>query len=354
MSFFRNNGNSSISQTVLLALVVGFASGVVGQIVSDVYIDPFRDFFEQDVLLNNSGATTVPELKRIRQFLGIEQDFQVAEVVEQVQPSLARLLRADEVAGQATILTSDGWLMTMGTLTEAGIANTQVEYQGHLYPLQRFISDPSSQLQLIKIAADGLPVVTLGDSDDVNLGQLVVAISSEPSVVVTTVGSQLTLVNPDQLESSERFLRLTQVNADLTAYAGAPLVNLGGEVVGLVRSDGRVLPVNYTTSAILNILRTGAPRRVFFGVEYTQKLSATTGSSAGGALVKRVLPRSPAAQAGILTGDRILTIEGEPLTGEKSLIEAIQEYQPSDQLQLTLDRNGEALTVSVTLGLLEA
>src|SRR3989344_9353067 len=89
MKFLSKKGEKRlISEVVILSVIFGLAAGIVGQIITDVYIDPFsQDYFYQNINTNQS-IIEIPELRRVKRFLGIEQDFEVNKSVKQALPNL--------------------------------------------------------------------------------------------------------------------------------------------------------------------------------------------------------------------------------------------------------------------------
>src|SRR3989344_4798066 len=205
-----NKKNSPPSEVIIVAAIIGFISGVVGQIVADVYIDPFAG--------NGAGIPTVaadgitiPELKRVKRFLGIQQDFEVQHAVSVTLPALAGLypVRTNQVSatsqvyppseqlGTAVILTSDGWLLTHQSVVSSTIpADLAVVIGNQIFEVSQIIPDDMAGVAFVKISATNLPVVVLGDSDDLFSGQLAIVVNAFGEVAVVNV------LDPESLASS--------------------------------------------------------------------------------------------------------------------------------------------------------
>jgi len=210
MKFFRKFKNSMISQTVILAIIFGFAAGMVGQIMADVYVDPFQDeLLRQALFFNQAIDPIIPELRRASKFLGIEQDFQVDRAINQIRPSLAGIFpvkttlankqnisyQPNELVASAFVLTSDGWLATSQDIGARAPINMVVVHQSKQYEIERVVADSSSNVTFVKVNAQNLRVVTLGDSAAVKLGQLMLTLNSFDQARVTTIQAKSALVD---------------------------------------------------------------------------------------------------------------------------------------------------------------
>ncbi len=128
MKFFRKQKDQFISQVVILSMVFGFAAGVVGQIVADVYINPWRqDYLDQSLNTKGNLPSIIPELRRVKKFLGIQQDFEVNNSITKAAPALAgiylkksghdllnQIYLPQDLQANGFVLTSDGWLISQG------------------------------------------------------------------------------------------------------------------------------------------------------------------------------------------------------------------------------------------------
>jgi S1-C subfamily serine protease len=377
----KEQKNRIISQVVILSMIFGFTAGIVGQIVADVYIDPWQQDFNGQNLNGNQDISTIPELRRVKRFLGIEQDFEVNKSVEKVSPSLVgiyskkpassnllnQIYLPENLQANGFILTSDGWVVSYGE----AFANFRPEqlvvvYDNQVLSIENIITDSTTGVVFLKIPASNLPVVVLGDSDETISGQLAITLNSLNETIVTNIKNpdyqSVTSVN-DYVISSEEYgksILLTDILED--TYLGAPLVNLGGEIVGIIkeidRSRGVVtaVPINQFRSLILDVLRSNIVKRPFLGVKYIDLAWAVgLGSSLTqqGALIwQNPTYNTPAADAELKEDDIIVSIDGQPVDKDSSLTELIQQYQPGDEIILEILRNGQTLNKSAILVIL--
>jgi len=163
-----------ISEVVILSVVFGFAAGVVGQLVADVYLDPWRLY---DVQAPDDGQpVVVPELQRTKRFLGIEQDFQVEQALRQNSATvvgfyrlkhgadvLTQLYQPSELLGNGMLLTSDGWIVThQAALGDLKAEQLAVVYRNQAFSVLSAVADKMTGVVFLKIAVNNLPVIILG------------------------------------------------------------------------------------------------------------------------------------------------------------------------------------------------
>jgi len=384
MKFFQKQKQQFISQVVIIAIIFGFSAGVVGQIVADVYIDPWQqDYFYQNFNLN-ANVDLIPELRRVKQFLGIEQDFEVNKSINKVAPAvigiyqkksagktiLGQIYLPQDLAATGFILTSDGWLVGLGEVFNSlDSKQAVVVYDGKTYAINEVIIDSTTDVAFIKISANNLPVVVLGDSDEAISGQLVIGLNGLAEAMVTNIRNinyrNLNSVN-NLAVSSEQYNELILLAGNLNpSYLGSPLINLGGEVVGVVNEINQTqnlvtaVPINQFRSIILDVLKSNIIKRSFLGVNYLDLAwtvgldDATSQELTQGALVyQNPLRTTPAAEIGLQANDIILSVDDQPVDKNSSLTELIQQYQAGDEVNLEIRRGGQTIVRPVTLGLL--
>ncbi|MCL5794880.1 MAG: S1C family serine protease, partial [Patescibacteria group bacterium] len=254
-TIFKSRERKLVSEVVVLSVIFGFAAGLVGQIFADVYINPWGETDLIQTTNTNQDLTYIPELKKVKRFLGIQQDFEVSKSVEQNAPSvvgiylkkstskdyLNDIYLPQDLKGNAFILTTDGWMIThqsvMGNLKKEQLV---VSYGGKIVTIDKLIIDRATGIAFIKAALDNLPVVVLGDSDEINYGQLVLILDAVDEVVVANVKS----FNRNEAELVKNLIYSSEIYNDYLVlqdevggyFLGSPLINLGGEVVGVVSS----------------------------------------------------------------------------------------------------------------------
>jgi S1-C subfamily serine protease len=237
-------------------------------------------------------------------------------------------------------------------------------------------TDPDTDLAVIQIQGDNLPTATLGDSDQLAVGDQVVAIGNAlglpggPTVttgVVSALGRSIQEPAGDQGEPGAVLYDVIQTDAAINpGNSGGPLVDMNGHVIGIntmiaglaepgvpAQGIGFAIAVNSARPVADQLASTGRAVHPYIGIAFQWAGGATTRQlrSAGkpGALVQRVASGSPAAKAGLQEGDVITAVDGQALTEEAALPKYIQKRRAGDTIQLTVVRNDQERTVAVTL-----
>lgn len=280
-------------------------------------------------------------------------------------------------AGSGFIITSDGLILTnKHVVADATAKYTVVMKDGTTYDATIQSTDPVYDLAVIKINARNLPVVELGDSDQLQVGQWVIAVGNalgkfQNSVTAGVISSKNRQIQASDSSgsSTETLSGLLQTDAAINpGNSGGPLVNLAGQVIGIdtavasnAQGIGFAIPINTVKSAIDSIKKTGKIVRPYLGVRYFEITPDVAKSSNlpvdHGALVQRgsgltdfaVVPGSPADKAGIVENDIIESVNGTAIDGNNTLLSLIQQYQVGDTVTLKVLSKGKEKDVKVTL-----
>jgi len=317
-----------------------------------------------------------------------EGELTVEQVVTKVNPAVVAITSTDNVrtifgmmkqtgGGSGFIVRKDGLIVTNKHVVSSTTATYTVKLStGKTYNATVTARDPGNDLALIKISASGLPVVELGDSSKVALGQKVVAIGNALGEYQNTVttgivsGLNRSITASSGNGSAEKLNGLIQTDAAINpGNSGGPLVNLLGQVIGIntaVDTSGQgvgfAIPINSVKSQIQIVSSGGEISRPKLGVRYIPVTptfaQANSLSTTYGALVAHgsgysdvaVETGGPADLAGIKEGDILLAINGEKIEGDNDLSAILQKYKPGDMVTIQLERNGATKTVRVRLG----
>lgn len=224
-------------------------------------------------------------------------------------------------------------------------------------------TDPRSDIALLKIEAEDLPVLNIGSSDNLKPGEWVLAIGSpfgfDHSVtagIVSAKGRSL---------PSENYVPFIQTDVAINpGNSGGPLFNLDGEVVGInsqiySRTGGFMglsfaIPIEVAMNVVQQLKTSGHVQRGWLGV-YIQEVTRELAESFGmdkptGALVANVLSDSPAQESGILVGDIILSYDGQEVASSASLPPMVGRTRVGKKVKLKLMRDGSPKTVDITIG----
>ena len=303
---------------------------------------------------------------------GIEQpDDQAAlDTYSQVVSSIAtRLLpsvlaiQADSRsggAGSAVMFTPDGFLLTSAHVVGRADTGTAVFADGMEARFEVVGSDPLSDLAVLRTRGGIAPPATLGNADQLRIGQLVVAVGNPMGLVGSVTAGVVSGLGRSLPARHGRHIRLIddviQTDAALNpGNSGGALARSNGEVVGINTAIagfglGLAVPVNATTRQIISdLISTGRVRRAWLGVAgmpvplpppFAERLGQRTGLR-----VVEVVPGSPAGQAGMYLGDIIVSAGGRPVTGVQDLQRLMLSRAIGNRLPITLIRRGAYVDV---------
>lgn len=270
--------------------------------------------------------------------------------------------------GSGVVVRADGHIITNNHVVE-GADNLRVRmHNGEMYDAEVVGTDPFSDLAVIKIDAEDLRVVSFGDSEAVRPGQWVMAFGSplderlSNSVTAGIVSAKGRLQPSGQQEYGVQ--NFIQTDASINpGNSGGPLVGLDGRLVGIntaiasrtgqFQGVGFAIPANTVERVTNQLIETGSVQRARLGVQYTaatQSLIRSEGLPRGTAQVSSVMEGSAAEEAGIEPGDLITAIDGQELDDSLQLSNIIGAKQPGDVVELTINREGDTMTMEVELG----
>jgi S1-C subfamily serine protease len=271
-------------------------------------------------------------------------------------------------AGTGFVISPDGVIVTNNHVVEGAGGHIQVAFTDGTSQSAKVLGrSPDYDLAVLKVAAKNLPFANLGSSEKLEVGDEVIAIGNalalEGGLSVTRgIISAKDRTVPE--ENGARLYSVLQTDAAINpGNSGGPLVNSGGEVVGIntaIADPGEAQNVGFamsidTVKPIIEDLRSGREvKTAFLGVvtqEVTPALAQEEHLSAdSGALVRRVTSGAAADDAGLKTGDVITSVNDTPVGSPDELAAAVRRYKPGDKVQVHIERDGDQKTVTVTLG----
>jgi len=219
--------------------------------------------------------------------------------------------------------------------------------------------DPVTDLAVVKLEAQGpWPVVGLGNSDALQVGDWVIAVGNPFGLDQTvTLGIVSSLNrNAAALGITDKRLELIQTDAAINpGNSGGPLLNADGEVVGintLVRSGpgaglGFAIPINRARQIAQQLVSKGSVSHAMIGVGL-EPARVGSGAIVAGAQVRSVMPSGPAALAGLKPGDRITAVDGEAVRSPSQLTQLVERNGVGRPMALRVERQGQTLTLQVT------
>jgi len=336
-----------ITGVALTALFGGAVGGAVGYTVAES---------------NSSSSVTIAAGGLVTPAAG-----SIAAVAAAVQPSVVQLNVSGskgEGTGTGFVVSSDGYIVTNNHVTgDAGNGGTiEVTFVDGSTATGKLVgADPGYDIAVVKVDRTDLPALTLGSSDSVNVGDVAIAIGSPLGLQGTVTSGIISALNRPVTAGGQgglAYINAIQTDAAINpGNSGGPLVNASGEVVGvnsaiatLGMGDatgsiglGFSIPIDTAKRIVDEIIRTGTSQTPIIGVQLDM------GFAGPGGAVSAVTPDSPAEAAGLLEGDVITKVDGNLISDSTGLIVAIRANAPGDQIELVVLRNGEMLTVALTL-----
>lgn len=269
-------------------------------------------------------------------------------------------------AGSGFILTDDGYIITNYHVIENSDSITVSLYDGTTYEAELIGYDKSNDIAVLKVEAEGLTPVVIGDSENLNVGDSVIAIGnplgeltfSLTSGAVSALDREITLSNSVTMELIQTDCAINSGNS------GGALFNLYGEVVGVTNAKysgsgggssidniGFAIPINQVKDIIKSIIENGYITKPYIGVSVTDVSRETQSYGLPkGAAVRSIVKDSPAADAGLEESDIITAINGDEIDGSKALVDAVRNASVGDELVFKVYRKGESMEVKVIVG----
>jgi serine protease DegQ len=267
--------------------------------------------------------------------------------------------------GSGVIISPDGYILTNNHVVE-GADEIEVVLNDSRHARGKVIgTDPDTDLAILKISLERLPVIALGNSDALQVGDQVLAIGNPFGVGQTVTSGIVSALGRNQL-GINTFENFIQTDAAINpGNSGGALVDVNGTLMGIntaiySRSGGSMgigfaIPVSTAKLVLEGIVKDGVVRRGWIGVEpadLSPELMETFGVKAErGVLITGVLQNGPAAQAGIRPGDVIVDVGGKPIANVSELLSTVAALKPGDPAKFRVLRREEPIALSVTPGL---
>ena len=307
----------------------------------------------------------------------------VQDVVNRVRPAVVQVANeqtrqgpsGDPVliplgAGSGFIIDAAGHIITNNHVVAGAERLTVTLPDGRLFEAETVGRDPRTDLAVLKIEGDDLPVVALGTSRDLAIGQWVIAIGNAlglpggPTVTVGVVSATGRTARPD-----ETFLfDLIQTDAAINpGNSGGPLIDLAGRVIGIntlgaglirpglqAQGIGFAIAIDTAKPLATQIIETGEVVHPYIGVglNYNNPTFAIQNElpNVAGPVILRVEEGGPAAKAGLKPRDIIIAVNSDELVDESTLYRILSRLKPGDRLALTVLRGEQQLEIALTLG----
>ncbi len=359
---------------VVVAIVAGIVSGGLSAAAVTRLMSPEGTAVTGDQTPRGTNVNNVT----------IDESSAIINAVDRAMPAVVQIATQAQGGlqtglGSGFIFDPDGWILTNRHVVDEAdqltvILNDTRQLEGRVYGV-----DPLTDLAIVKVDADeDLPVATIGSSEDLEQGQLAVAIGNplgefENTVttgVISGLGRQI-MAGSAQSASAERLSNLIQTDAAINpGNSGGPLLDSAGQVIGIntavnqeAQGIGFAIPIDVAKPIMEQALAGEELQRPWIGVYFvpvTKQLAEDEDLSVDeGVLidssredVPAIFPDSPAAEAGLQAGDVIVAVDGEAVNAENDLSEHVLKRSPGDTISLRVLRGDEPQEIEVTLGVL--
>lgn len=297
---------------------------------------------------------------------------------------------APQASGSGVIISPDGYIVTNNHVVSKAEKITVTTNDHRVLQARVIGTDPNTDLALIKVNATNLPIVKLGNSDDVRVGEWVLAVgnpfnltSTVTAGIVSAKGRGIGIIgtNNDDDDNSNPFgptrnaPRQPKPNAAIESFiqtdaainpgnSGGALVNTRGELVGInsaiashtgsYEGYGFAIPVNLAKKVLNDIKEYGSVKRGMVGINFSDlsdpdQVADLKTDKTNGLYVRGLVASGGAAAAGIKEGDIITKVDGNVVTESSDLTERVGRLKPGDKINLTVLRDGQEKSFNVTL-----
>jgi serine protease Do len=268
--------------------------------------------------------------------------------------------------GSGVIISEDGYIITNNHVVENAESVDVTLNDKRIFTAKVVGRDPGSDIALLKIKAENLPYIKYGDSEQLKLGEWVLAVGN-PFNLTSTVTAGIVSAKGRSLQLNEGNYRIEsfiQTDAALNmGNSGGALVNTKGLLVGITSAilspngayagNSFAIPVTIVKKVVNDLKEFGEVQRAIIGVNIKdveaddatkQKLSEVKG-----ALVTRIIPEGSASEAGMKENDVIIKFDGQSTNTVAELQEQVGKHRPGDKATVTYIRNGKETTIPITL-----
>lgn len=287
-----------------------------------------------------------------------------------------RMQPEQRASGSGVLITADGYIVTNNHVVNGADEINVTLTNKKSYKAKVIGTDASSDLAVIKIDAESLPYIVYGNSDEIKLGQWVLAIGYPLNLDVTITAGIISAknrnININGRQSDKPVETFLQTDAAVNqGNSGGALVNTSGELVGINSAIASptgsyagysyAIPVNIVKKVVTDIVKFGTVQRAFLGISYPKddlpesevkkiddEFHIKT-NEIQGVLVTDVVEGGAAKAAGMKKGDIITKLNGTPIKTSPELQEQIAKYKPTDKITVQVKRDGKDLTLNAIL-----
>ncbi len=297
------------------------------------------------------------------------------DIVQQVSPAVVSVYVMEHVGdtasplftGSGFIVSSEGYVVTnehvVTEVSEGADYDIIVVVPGYDIPINATLVGTDVQTDIAVLKLDGqeeeFPYVTLGDSDMLQVGELVVAIGNPLGRLQGTVTVGVVSALDRQINNNGYTLDLLQTDASINSgNSGGPLINSFGEVIGVTNAKistgeglGFAIPISDVADEIQSIINYGyVANRPYLGITVGNVASDAYYGAVEGVYVAEVDPGSPAEEAGMQEGDMIISMDGVAIEMTDDIIDVRNQHVPGDEIEVVVERSGRQIELNLVIG----
>lgn len=364
----RSFGAGKVVALALCCSLLGGILGSVGGVLATKTADPNRT-----TVLQGERESTVLDITKIdTSRLMTQAEVYAANVnstvgiTTSITTNFWGFQTASAASGSGFIISQDGYILTNEHVIADSNAITVTFYDGTSKEAKLIGYDASNDIAVLKVEAEGLTPVVLGDSDNMNVGDPVVAIGNPlGELTFSLTAGAVSALEREVTTSSGVTMDLIQTDCAINSgNSGGALFNLYGEVVGITNAKysssgseasidniGFAIPLNNIRSIVKSIIENGYISKPYIGISVTDVSKETQSYGLPqGASVKVVAEDAPAAKGGLQVNDIITAVDGKEITGSSDVVSIIKESEVGQVLKFTVYRQGESLDLEITVG----
>lgn len=268
--------------------------------------------------------------------------------------------------GSGFIITSDGYVVTNHHVIEGATSVVVQTYSGASYEATVKGYDSNNDVALLKVEAENLPAVTYGSSDNLQVGDQVVAIGNPLGELTFSMTVGYVSAKDRVVNTEGDAITMLQTDAAINAgNSGGPLFDMNGKVIGIITAKysgnsssgasieglGFAIPIDDVTSILSDLKQFGYVKGAYMGVNIRDvNAGAQEGGVSSGAYVTNVMSGLAAEKAGVKVGDIIVDLGGYSVDSVTSLTRMLRRFEPGQTVSLTVVRNGQKVYLAIPLG----
>jgi len=349
----------------ILGVILGgtvFPQYAIKQVVSPEVVSPSPDTSTEASQPKETGTRIVETEESV--YIRVAESVGPSVVNVNTKTKIQFFFQAipQEGAASGVIITRDGYILTNNHVVEGAQQIRVTLADGRAFDAKVVGRDPYTDVAVIKIEATDLPAAKLGDSTNLKIGQIAIAIGNPFGLGKTVTAGIISALNRSITTESGTIIEgLIQTDAPINpGNSGGALVNSAGEVIGIntaiyqgAQGIGFAIPIHLAKSIADQIISKGYASHPWMGV-YLDTVDAQMSAYYRlpvdyGAIIMDIVKNGPADKAGIKRGDIIIEFNGEKITTADDLVVRVMRCKVGDRIKLGIARGDQRLTIEVTL-----